>query len=276
MVCPNCESLLSPKAKKCVNCGYNLAKNRKQDLEHKKNNNDNHHQQKDENKNENKKSKKSSINIKKFKRLISALLFLIILVITLFFIFSFNANHGKRVADKLSKNLGNTMQQAKQSSKIEVASKSDYSFINLVQDFEYIYESESTVLIDGVNVPKWIVLCTEDKAGNLDSVSYYDYRVLKNNSNGQKRSKKIDTSKIQLGMTRKEVEKFLNIKPLTIIETSGPTSNIVKYKYYYVDKSNKNQTSYYLTVMYDYEDMVNSPILEEENMFVVNILKNKP
>ena len=168
-------------------------------------------------------------------------------------------------------NLGKSVSDTEKSLGIDLASKSDFPFINDIDKFNYIYEPAKTVEIDGVNVPRWLIICHTDSAEVMQRVSYYDCTLLKKNSHGVKKSGKVNGAAVATGMTRKQAEKTINLEPFVIANYADGTQ-IRKYKYHYNDKATKNDTSYYLTIMFDKDGKVSAPVIEKENVFITDIL----
>ncbi|NLK71281.1 MAG: hypothetical protein GX286_07605 [Clostridiales bacterium] len=208
---------------------------------------------------------------KKKLKVIISLVLIILIIITVFVIFVIlNKNDGEKIAISLSEKLGSTAEKAAKNADIKLKKLSDYDFINDLGDFSDIYESKSTIKVNGVNVPEWVILCYSDKSGKLEEVVYYNYKILKDNVNGMKVKKKIDVSKIEDGATIEEVEKILNLKPIQVIR-SNDDKKIYKYKYYYEDSKSKDEKSYYITIMLNFDDKVMA-VQEIEDDYITKVL----
>ena len=66
------------------------------------------------------------------------------------------------------------------------------------------------------------------------------------------------------------MESVMNMKPYQIVYSENSTS--VKYKYYCKDKQSDMINAYYITVILGKDNKVNSPVIEEENDFISEIL----
>lgn len=180
-------------------------------------------------------------------------------------------NQGLRTSQKLSKKIGEQIEKAASYANAELVSASDFNFINDLMNFDVLAESEKTTDVYGIKIPEWTVFCSGNSFGKLESVTYCDFRVLSKNINGIKKSERIDVSLIDTGMTFSEAEKIINIKPYQIVYSENSTA--FKYKYYCRDKQSDMIKAYYITVMVGKDNKVNSPVIEEKNDFISEILK---
>ena len=208
---------------------------------------------------------------KKF-RLVLWLAAVIIVIFAVIIIFAFvSQNQGLRKSQKLSKKIGEQCDKAASYANTELVSSLDFSFINDMLPFDTLAESERTTSVYGVKIPEWTIFCSKNSFDKLESVTYCDFRILNKNINGIKKSEKIDTSGIHTGDTLSEVESVMNMKPYQIVYSENSTS--VKYKYYCKDKQSDMINAYYITVILGKDNKVNSPVIEEENDFISEILK---
>lgn len=180
-------------------------------------------------------------------------------------------NQGLRMSQKLSKKIGEQIEKAASYANAELVSASDFNFINDLMNFDVLAESEKTTDVYGIKIPEWTVFCSGNSFGKLESVTYCEFRVLSKNINGIKKSERIDVSLIDTGMTFSEAEKIINIKPYQIVYSENSTA--YKYKYYCRDKQSDMINAYYITVMVGKDNKVNSPVIEEKNDFISEILK---
>ena len=253
MICSECKSEIPEDVKVCPNCSAELCNNKKEKSE--------------------KRKRKSGKKVKVRGRIIAFLLILFSVIVIVFTLFaSVSSNQGYRRAQKIAKKIGENPEKAYTSSKADFVSSSDYDFLNELTDFTVLNESDNRISVYGVGLPSWIVFCNEDSFGKLESVSYFDFRILKNNINGIKQKSRIDVSQISTGMKMSEADKIIGMKPYQIVFSENIISK--KYKYYYKDKQNGNINAYYITVIFNSEtNIVNSPAIEEKNDFMFDILK---
>lgn len=207
---------------------------------------------------------------KRFKVIISIALVILIIIVALIIFIMINKNDGERIAISLSEKLGSTAEKAAVNANVKLKKISNYNFINDMGEFSDIYESKSTIKINGINVPEWVILCYSDKNGKLEEVSYFNYKILKNNINGIKSNGRIDIDKIEDGFTIEETERILNLEPIQVMRNNDD-KKIYKYKYYYEDSKTKNEKSYYITIMLNFDDKVMA-VQETEDNYITKIL----
>ncbi len=292
MKCPNCGCNMGSATKFCTSCGFDFSappveepqieidedKKTEDSTENTGNDiNDSSVKKKRHGKKE-KKSKKKSEK-KPRKKFISARTGMIIaLIVILFAIFISvfaivvtGRGNGKRVYDKLSSKIGSTITSAEKSASIELMRNSNYKFIPNIEEFNYIYECENTVLINGVHIPEWAIFCTEGKGGILSTVKYYDFSVMRNNPNGSKSDSHIDFHDMKNnGKTKSDIDRELSITPFVTISSDDGTVKYV-YKYYYIDIESRDEISYYVTITFDSDGGI-SDIYEKRNISIESII----
>ncbi|NLP26886.1 MAG: hypothetical protein GX365_06020 [Clostridiales bacterium] len=207
---------------------------------------------------------------KGFKVIIAIALVILIIIVALIIFIMINKNDGERIAISLSEKLGSTAEKAAANANVKLKKTSNYNFINDMGGVSDIYESKSTIKINGINVPEWVILCYSDKNGKLEEVSYFNYKILKNNINGMKSNGRIDIDKIEDGFTIEETEKILNLEPIQVMRNNDD-KKIYKYKYFYEDSKTKNEKSYYITIMLNFDDKVMA-VQETEDNYITKIL----
>ncbi len=186
---------------------------------------------------------------------------------------SVSGNQGIRRAQKLSKKIGEPAEKAAAYASVELVKSSDFGFINELHTFTSLAEADSSTRVYDVGMPKWVIYCSENSFGKLESVTYCNFSVLSSNINGTKKNARIDTSSVSVGNTVSEVDKVLRMKPYQIVYSENSSSR--KYKYYYKDKQTGDIKAYYITVIFGDDNKVNSPVLVEENNFIYDILKSE-
>jgi hypothetical protein len=224
-----------------------------------------------ENKNVEAAKKKRRFTRKKARFLLLLIMIAVVAAAVVYLMFFIGSNKGMRKAQKLAKKIGESSVKIGYRDDGYITS-SDFEFLNDLIDFSVINEAPRKTDIYGVSVPEWVIYCGEDSYGNLESVTYYDFRVLEDNINGVRKSSHIDTSKITTGMTMSEVDEILDMTPYQTFYSGNTT--VKKYKYYYRDKQSDVIGAYYITVIFSMEKhLVNAPVMEEENDFIYDILK---
>ncbi len=258
MICPGCQSVIPDDQKVCSSCGYNF-ENKDTEIKNKKI-----------------KPHRPNLKIKNIKRvkIFIALLAVIALIIAICFIcFGISSNKGLRKTEKLSKKIGQPMEKATSYADIDLSKSSDFQYLNSAIDYNGVFESDKKIKIYGINMPQWAIFCTEDMFGNLSSVSYYDFRLLKENINGIHKKNKIDLSSVTSGMSKKDVDSIIDMDPYKTNVSDGTISR--NYKYYYRDKQSDSIKSYNITILFSSSDeKVNAPVIEEETSLISYILED--
>ncbi len=245
MICPKCNSEIPDDENECPECHYDTKENVK------------------------KTRRKGNLR----KKILFVLVIVLAVSIAGFSVYAgLNENKGYRKSQKLSKKIGENSEKAYSYAKTECVSSSAYDSLNELTDFNVLCESEKSIEVYGVKLPAWAIFCSEDSFGKLECVTYCDFKVLKNNINGIRKSSRIDISQIKTGMKSAGVDEILDMKPYQTVYSKNSISK--KYKYYF--KQNDGVKAYYITVIFSPDtNTVNSPVIEEKNDFIYEILKSE-
>lgn len=145
---------------------------------------------------------------------------------------SIGSTKGSKIADKVP--LGRNIDYCIKETGEDFASTSQYKDMKSVANFDYICESDKTVNISGITVPRWAVLVTEDSSRILDTVEYYDFSSLKNGWKGEHSNIRFNKETVSYGMDMKTVNKTIGFTPYYTKKTSDNKS-LNCYRYYIVD-----------------------------------------
>ncbi|MDO5560771.1 MAG: hypothetical protein Q4F95_14415 [Oscillospiraceae bacterium] len=205
------------------------------------------------------------------KRILVLVILLILCTVCILIVFSMRDRQGIMITHKLEKKIGCSTDEAVKYAHIDKNAQSEQDIMPYLSDYAYMYEDDKNVKISGINIPKWAVYFSEDVFGNLTDVAYYDYSVLKKSVYGIKKKKRFDTGLITTGMKETAAEKILKMDAYCVI-ISGD-KKIKKFKYYYEDKASDNVEALCLTVIYNSDNTVSAPLIEEKNNLILDILK---
>lgn len=245
MICPNCEAIIDESSPCCENCGFEF----------------------NNIKTEPKKNKFSGIksfkNIKTNKMIkligIGIIALLVVIIIILIFVAIFG-NNGEKIASKLGEKCGKSISSAEKNADIKLLQQSAVEAINKQGDFDYIYESEKVIVVDGVHVPKWVIKI-EMMDDNINTVSYFDYTQFKKYYKGEKLKKEIeikeviDAEDINKGLKFKNVKKIIDMEPYRIVYYDDQIRYF--YSYYFINDDDDEQRVSFLIVCDD-ENIVES------------------
>ena len=218
-----------------------------------------------------KKPSKFSQEMKKLKTKKAFWIFIIAIAIvltTLIVAMIIKGPHPITTAEKLSEKLGKQIVELEKNAGIHVSATSESEAINSEMQFDYIYESEKIIKVDGVKVPEWIILFHAND-NKIDRIIYRDFSNQKKNYKGEKLKEQIDFEELEECTKLKEVEELLKLEP-TSISYSEEGFKTYGYRYYYIDE-NKDEAceSYIITV--DEDNKVTSVNDIEENKLLNSI-----
>ena len=154
----------------------------------------------------------------------------IVLIVVLVNIFS--GNEGYNAAQSIP--LGRNVEYAQSETSLTFTEKSTNGMINNMCDFDYICISDKTTTVSGSEQPQWVIMLTVDSDDMITDVEYYDFRQLKLNWKGRKMAEKLDQNTLEYGMSIKNVNKTLGLKPY-YIKRSVSNDSLYCYRYYFTD-----------------------------------------
>ena len=143
-----------------------------------------------------------------------------------------NANKGYNYAIKIP--VGRNVDYAQSETGLKFAKRSENGMINTMSDFDYICISEEKVRVSGSEQPKWAILLTTDSEDIITDVEFYDFTQLKLNWKGNKSDAMLTETDLTYGMSIKNVNKTLGLKPY-YIKRSVSNDSIYCYRYYFTD-----------------------------------------
>lgn len=116
------------------------------------------------------------------------------------------------------------------------AGASEYGAVNhIAGTYNYVCEAEKSVTVDGIPLPEWVVLLSEN-GGAVTEAKLYNFSVLKRGWMGERTAEMIDPSAaVEFGSTVKAAERSLGLKPYAIIKESGNNTSTYVYRYHYTD-----------------------------------------
>lgn len=144
------------------------------------------------------------------------------------------SNKGYNAAQKIP--LGRNVEFASAETGLTFESTSMNTMINSMSDFDYIYLSEDTVKVSGSEQPQWVIMLTVGEDDIITDVEYYDFRQLKLNWKGRKSADILTENSLEYGMSIRNVNKTLGMKPY-YIKRSVSNDSVYGYRYYYTDEA---------------------------------------
>jgi len=151
---------------------------------------------------------------------------------------SVKANEGRKLIEKIP--LGRDIEIIEAETEMNFVDTSIYGAVGHVADFDYICESEESVVVDGITVPKWAVVLEKAPNNAISKATLLNFNAIKHNWMGEKTALAIDLAVIDFGSEIKKAERSLGLKPYTIIKDSGDNTSVYVYRYHFVDDETGN------------------------------------
>ena len=243
MVCPKCKKTVGDNDAVCPNCGITLKEPKKKAVreffaKNKK-------KAKDNLKTVNKKASK------KMRIIFSAAAAVLVVLLIIVLIVHLSGGKGSKAAGALSEYIGDTVNNAQNDTGYHLKSDSAFRAVNNIMAFDEIYESEDEVRVDDITYPEWAVMVNLNGDNKIDSVVYTDFKSLKKDSRGAKKSKSINLEKFDKGTKFGTISDEIDLEPYSITYKDGNTT--YTYKYYYMTDYGDAQTVI-LTATFDEDD----------------------
>lgn len=175
---------------------------------------------------------------------------------------------GLKISQKLGENIGQSIVVAEKNAKVHLSDKSQSAAINNQADFDYIYESNDMIKVDGVRVPKWTIKISM-KEREVFSVYYRNYADQKNYYKGKKLDGPVNASDISVGMNSIDVANKFKASPTSITYYE----NQIDYCYvYYFINQNKDEERRGIIISFGRDSKVSKVTEIELSKFYNNYL----
>lgn len=178
---------------------------------------------------------------KKLKAAAICLALIAVIVIIVFLVQLFGSNDGYNAAQSIP--VGRNVAYAESETGLTFSVKSENGMINNMTSFDYICISDKTTKVSGSEQPQWVILLTVGDDDLITAVEYYDFTQLKLNWKGRKMADMLDQNSLEYGMSIKNVNKKLGLKPYYIKRTISNDSTYC-YRYYFTDPEQGYDRSY--------------------------------
>lgn len=253
MVCPNCATTIDDNCETCYSCGLEF-KHATPDEKPSTNNK------------EKIKKKPSFDKVKSKKTIFIACVALVVLICVIIFIISLFHKTGEEIAFKMSEKIGSNIVKIEKNAGVHVNTSSAYPAINKPADFDYIYESDKKIKVDGITVPEWaITLYATDS--EITKIYYRDYTQQKKYYKGVKLKEAVEYSDLKECEKLKDIQTELDIDPISITFYDDKTTEY-RYMFYYID-DDKNEVRKEYKVIVDSKnkilDIIETDFQEENN-----------
>lgn len=221
------------------------------------------------------KKKKNSENKRKLVLIIAGAIAaaVIIVIIIVCIVASVKAARGRNLFDKVPLGRNAAMMETVTGEIFISGEGSLYGALNYIADYDHICESEKSVKVDGINLPEWAVLLKEDRSGNINKATLYNFSVLKRSWMGEKTAGKIESSVVEYGMKIKSAERALGLKPYTIIKENEGNTSTYAFRYHYTDSESGNNCVMNFYVVVDDSDGKVRYVYDEKLDYLNLILK---
>lgn len=206
---------------------------------------------------------------KKLKAAGVCLLLIVIVVVVVFLVQIFGTSDGYNAAQSIP--VGRNVAYAESETGLTFSEKSENGMINNMTSFDYICISEKTTKVSGSEQPQWVILLTVGEDDLITAVEYYDFTQLKLNWKGRKMAEMLDQNSLEYGMSIKNVNKKLGLKPYYIKRTISNDSTYC-YRYYFTDPEQGYDRSYNYFVEFSDVEMAVKNVSYREINYAATIL----
>ncbi len=170
------------------------------------------------------------------------------IIIAVNVISSIKANEGRKIIEKIP--LGRDIEIIEAETEMNFVDTSVYGAVGHIAEFDYICESEGSIVVGGITVPEWAVVLEKAPNDAISKATLLNFNAIEHNWMGEKTALSIDLSVIEFGTAIKKAERSLGLKPYTIIKNSADNTSVYVYRYHYVDDETENTIvkNLYITV----------------------------
>ena len=246
MLCPKCGVEIDDNCEYCYSCGmkFNHVKAIEKVEEP---------QKKAELKPPAKPLAKAVSKVKSKKFIAISIITVIVILLAIIFVPKIFKKNGMKIAIKASEKIGSSIATVQKNAKIYVNDLSSCKAINKPADFDYIYESNKKIEVDGKKVPEWaITFYATDK--DITKIYYRNYTQQDKYYKGIKLKKPVDLDDIKDAKTLSEVKKKFDFEPVSITFFNDKTAEY-RYMFYYINKD-KDEERKEFVITVDEKDKV--------------------
>lgn len=151
---------------------------------------------------------------------------------------SIKANEGRKLIGKVP--LGRDIEIIESETEMNFVDTSVHGAVGHIADFDYICESEKSIVVGGITVPEWAVVLKKAPNNAISEATLLNFNSIEHNWMGEKTALAIDLSVIEFGSAIKKTERSLGLKPYTIIKNSADNTSVYVYRYHYIDSETEN------------------------------------
>ncbi len=180
--------------------------------------------------------------------LLAVIAIIAVVVIIVNIVASVRANEGRKILEKIP--LGRDVEIIEADTEKDFVDTSVYGAVGHIADFDYICESEKSIVVGGITVPEWAVVLKKSSGNSVSEAALLNFNAIEHNWMGEKTALSIDLSVIEFGSTIKKTERSLGLKPYTIIKNSDNNTSVYVFRYHYIDDETENTIvkNIYITV----------------------------
>lgn len=155
------------------------------------------------------------------------------LLVTLIILIVVNVvgSEGENTAEDIAEYIGMDVGNAQKKLDMHFKDESAFQGVNNALKFNYIVESEDSVKLDGITYPEWAALITVDGKERIESVKYACFEALKDNTDGEEKSKAINLNKFEKGTKWGTVSDETDLDYYSISWTKDTKAYVYRYWY---------------------------------------------
>jgi hypothetical protein len=153
---------------------------------------------------------------------------LLIAVVIIIVVSSLRTSEGRRIADNVP--LGRNIEIVNSDTGVTFTRYAGNTVLPEISVFSYIYEAEDTITVDGIKLPDWCIMLSENGSGLIYKVTYYDFAMLGKSWKGQKSGVLPDTEAVEYGSKIAEAQKILGLRPYAIVTTNDDNTQKLVYR----------------------------------------------
>jgi hypothetical protein len=219
MVCPKCKTEITEDTDFCVICGAKLT-----DLAPDESETVETHPRK---KRELHKLNRHNL-IKKLKIAAVVAAGLAIAVVIIIVVSSLRTSEGRRIAENVP--LGRNIEIVNSDTGVTFTRNAINKVMPEIGTFSYIHEAEGMITVDGIKLPDWCIMLSENGEGLIYKVTYYDFNVLGKSWKGQQSATLPDIEAVEYGSKIADAQKILGLRPYAVVTTNDDNTQKLVYR----------------------------------------------
>lgn len=277
MVCPKCGAELDDNCDYCYSCNMQFKHSNEDEINANSENVEIISSDKNDDNKKNKKMSSAVNKVKDFKhkKIVLTIICCIVAVALLtILLFSILRGNPEKIAKIMKSKIGSDITEVAKAGDVDFNKQSSLRVINDMKEkqvitFDYIYESDKIIEVDGYNVPEYFIAVKTRNDGNIsvaEEIYLRDYRYQKKDYRGVKIKKAVSIDQLVNKGSLDEIKDVLDIKPISILFNEDKTA-VYTYRFCFENDDDNIETREFIVSVDSSEKVIDISQTDIQNFY---------